>query len=53
MESPHPCSLRVLDQLETIANNLTREKLPEDTLAQKHIKLYNRAEKSTSQSVLN
>ena len=38
-----PCVPRVLDQLATIANNLAREKLPNDTLASKY-KLYDRLE---------
>ena len=42
-----PCAPRVLDQLATIANNLAREKLPDDTLASKY-KLYDRPENCTA-----
>ena len=41
------CAPRVFDQLATIANNLAREKLPDDTLASKH-KPYDRPENCTA-----
>ena len=41
------CAPRVLDQLATTANNLAREKLPDDTLSSKY-KLYDRLENCTA-----
>ena len=47
-----PCAPRVLDQLATIANNLAREKLPDDTLASKY-KLYDSPENCTARLTVN